>query len=326
MQYDLFNGDADGICALHLLRLAQPCVDSRLVTGVKRDNQLVGKLFHELGSGLGPEDSVAVLDVSLDKNRDDLLTLLARGCRVFFVDHHYAGDIPRHQNLTIQIDCSADVCTSILIDRLQDGRHRAWAVAAAFGDNLHGPARVLASGLGLDETRTSQLRELGELMNYNGYGETVADLHVPPDELYRAVRPYADPFAFLQASSMIGRLREGFQQDMAEANRHPSIRPCRQGRMYEFPAEKWAKRVAGVFSNEKAREKPDLAHALVVDNGDGTYLVSVRAPLSRKTGADVLCRQFPTGGGRAAAAGINALPAEMLERFVDSFCQVFAKS
>jgi len=34
--YDVFNGDADGICALIQLRLANPS-ESTLVTGVKRD-------------------------------------------------------------------------------------------------------------------------------------------------------------------------------------------------------------------------------------------------------------------------------------------------
>jgi len=34
--YDLFNGDADGICALIQLRLAGSC-ESTLITGVKRD-------------------------------------------------------------------------------------------------------------------------------------------------------------------------------------------------------------------------------------------------------------------------------------------------
>jgi hypothetical protein len=48
----------------------------------------------------------------------------------------------------------------------------------------------------------------------------------------------------------------------------------------------------------------------------GGYTVSVRAPLTRRTGADALCRQFPTGGGRAAAAGINRLPPEALPELV----------
>ena len=38
--YDLFNGDADGICALTQYRLAFPA-ESVLVTGVKRDINLL---------------------------------------------------------------------------------------------------------------------------------------------------------------------------------------------------------------------------------------------------------------------------------------------
>jgi hypothetical protein len=37
--YDVFNGDADGICALIQLRLAEP-KESILITGVKRDIKL----------------------------------------------------------------------------------------------------------------------------------------------------------------------------------------------------------------------------------------------------------------------------------------------
>ena len=40
MDYDVFNGDADGICALIQLRLVEPRPDATLVTGVKRDIQL----------------------------------------------------------------------------------------------------------------------------------------------------------------------------------------------------------------------------------------------------------------------------------------------
>jgi len=65
-----------------------------------------------------------------------------------------------------------------------------------------------------------------------------------------------------------------------------------------------------VYSNQLARDNPDRAHALLSTLEDGAYLVSVRAPLSNREGADDLCRQFPTGGGRKAAAGINHLPAD----------------
>jgi hypothetical protein len=46
------------------------------------------------------------------------------------------------------------------------------------------------------------------------------------------------------------------------------------------------------------------------------YVVSVRAPLNNKAGADEVCAQFPGGGGRKAAAGINDLPIKQLPIFI----------
>ena len=37
-----------------------------------------------------------------------------------------------------------------------------------------------------------------------------------------------------------------------------------------------------------------------------------------------LCMKFPTGGGRKAAAGINDLPADMLQDFLDTFAAFYA--
>ncbi len=58
MNYDIFNGDADGIIALLQLRLANP-IDSKLVTGVKRDIKLVQSIDVQAG------DSLTVLDISM---------------------------------------------------------------------------------------------------------------------------------------------------------------------------------------------------------------------------------------------------------------------
>jgi hypothetical protein len=110
------------------------------------------------------------------------------------------------------------------------------------------------------------------------------------------------------------------------ALRHEPVRTTATGRIFELPAKAWARRVAGVFSNLKAREKPDLAHGLLTKNPDGTYRVSVRAPLHNRRGADTLCRSFPTGGGRAAAAGINNLPGEQLDLFFNRFEETFQRS
>jgi hypothetical protein len=86
----------------------------------------------------------------------------------------------------------------------------------------------------------------------------------------------------------------------------------------ELNNETWARRVSGVFGNFLANETPSRAHAVIRKKDSGTYVVSVRAPLENKTGADEIVSQFPSGGGRKAAAGINDLPPELLEAFIDS--------
>jgi len=316
LYYDVFNGDADGICALHQLRLAEPR-DAQLVTGVKRDIRLLQQIVSVKAA------SITILDISLDSNRQELIELL-KTCNVFYVDHHYAGDLPQSSRLEAHIDPRAEMCTSLIVDRLLEGAYRPWAVAAAFGDNLHESAAKTAETLALSAEQMAQLREIGELLNYNGYGKTVADLHFHPKDLYQAVHNFADPFDFYKNSQTLASLRDGFSEDMRKARQHDPIWQERAGRVFKFPQEPWARRVAGVFSNEKARERPDLAHALIVDNSDGTYLVSVRAPLANKQGADTLCRKFPTGGGRTGAAGINALPADQLDDFLHAFEEVFS--
>jgi len=77
-----------------------------------------------------------------------------------------------------------------------------------------------------------------------------------------------------------------------------------------------------MFGNQLAQENPDRAHAILTEQ-DGGFLVSIRAPISKREGADKLALQFETGGGRAAAAGINHLQIRDLDRFVEAFRKSF---
>ena len=52
------------------------------------------------------------------------------------MDHHYAGTIPKHKNLTTLIDTSSNTCTSLLINQHLKGQFIDWAIVGAFGDNL----------------------------------------------------------------------------------------------------------------------------------------------------------------------------------------------
>lgn len=310
--FDLFNGDADGICALIQLRRDQPR-ESTLVTGVKRDINLLAKIEASAG------DEVTILDVSMDKNSAALERTLANGAQVFYVDHHFPGTVPVHPNLTAIINESPDVCTAALVNGHLQGAYLDWAVTGAFGDNLKEAARTLAKPLGLSEVDLSSLEDLGTYINYNGYGPTIADLHFDPEDLYRKLYSAPGPLEFVHTSPDFQKLSIGYREDMAFAEQLKPSYANDTTAVFSLPDETWARRVSGVYSNDLATGNPTRAHAVLTEKANGNYLVSVRAPLSSKSGAAELCMQFPTGGGRAAAAGINDLPAEALEAFVEAF-------
>jgi hypothetical protein len=93
--------------------------------------------------------------------------------------------------------------------------------------------------------------------------------------------------------------------------------------VYVLPEAAWARRVRGIFGNELANAEPGLAHAVLTANPGGGFAVSVRAPLANAAGADALCRRFPGGGGRAAAAGIDSLPQERLDEFLRALGEAY---
>lgn len=316
--YDAFNGDADGLCSLHQLRLAEPR-ESVLVTGVKRDIDLVRRIDIRQAS------SATILDVSLDKNRDALVPLLENGVRVEYFDHHFAGEIPAYSSLQANIDTDANACTGLIVNRHLQGAHLAWAITAAFGDNLLSTARDAAAPLKLAAEKISELQTLGTLLNYNGYGSSLDDLFYPPAQLYLRMRPFADPFAFMAEDEAFSVLETGYSSDMQRAADLQPEQADDSTALFMFPDEPFARRVSGVLSNDLAQRSPDRAHALLSLLPSGDYLVSVRAPLNRKEGADTLCRQFDTGGGRKAAAGINRLPASDVDRFAATFSAQFAR-
>ncbi len=317
MHYDIFNGDADGIFALHQYRLAHPQPDAKIITGVKRDIKLLQKV-EEVKDG-----TITVFDVSLDSNRAPLLGLLATGNSITYFDHHYAGDIPDSPTLTTHINPSAETCTSIIVNDALGGASPLWAICGAYGDNLHKIAHKLQADADVSDVQGKALLELGELFNYNGYGATLSDLHFDPAELYKAVRPYDSPFDFIANAPHLRTLRDGHASDMARALDQQPYKLPGKNRVYLFPDKPWARRVSGVFSNLKAREQEHSAHAIITENADKTLRISVRAPLADRRDADTLCKSFPTGGGRSAAAGINLLPPDLFDTFLEKFNSIY---
>ena len=323
MNYDVFNGDADGIIALLQLRLAGP-KDSTLITGVKRDISLLKQV------DVSKATAVTVLDISLEKNNQALQALLNNQVDVFYVDHHRTGDIPTSDKLKTLLNTDANICTSLLVNDLLKGQYNPWAIAAAFGDNMQASASDLAQKIGLSKARENQLKELGTYINYNGYGQELSDLHFHPARLYQSLLKYPDPFVLInEENSIFSQLKTAYLTDMAKASAADVLSDNEIVKTIVLEDAAWSRRVSGVFGNDLANQSPDKAHIVITLNSskmapekandlqnEQNYTVSLRAPLNNKQGAGDICAHFPTGGGRAAAAGINVLPKSRLDEFI----------
>lgn len=322
MHYDVFNGDADGIIALLQLRLSKHAVqpkESVLITGVKRDISLVKQI------NVTNAKSATVLDISLEKNIEPLTELLNNNVDVFYVDHHRTGDLPSSEHLTGLFDLDANVCTSLLVNKHLNGEFALWAIAAAFGDNMFASAISLANEVGVNDNQQALLKELGIYINYNGYGSNLDDLHFHPADLYQQLLAYDNPIDLInEPDSVFATLKTAYIEDMGKAESAEVLCDNNTLKSVQLADEAWARRVSGVFGNDLANQSPDKAHAVVTLNSDKTYTISLRAPLNNKQGAGELCAEFPTGGGRAAAAGINALPKEMLGDFISRVSEYYS--
>ena len=296
--WDLFNGDADGIFSLVQLRREEPR-NATLVTGVKRDIALFERIRVQAG------DRVTALDISMARNTDGLRAVLGAGASVFYCDHHRAGEVPDHPGLTALLDAAPESCTAALIDGHLQGTQRAWAVCGAYGDNFQGLAARLGEGLSLP---MDALRELGELVNYNAYGMSEADLRIHPAELYERIVVHDGPVAFLESERQLVRaLREGRAADWAAADRAELLHDSPALSARRLPASPASNRIGGPLGNRVSERDPARGHVILTDLGNGTDRVSLRAPRRavRETAGEIATRFG--GGGRAAAAGIDAL-------------------
>jgi hypothetical protein len=313
--YDIFNGDADGLCALQQLRLIEPRT-ATLITGTKRDISLLDRIDASAG------DTLTVLDISIARNIDGLTRALMAGADITWFDHHYAGSIPVDAGLKVHVDTDPDVCTSLLVDRHVGGLARAWAIVGAFGDNLLRSANALAIASGYSAQQINLFRRLGQSLNYNAYGEEISDLIYPPDDLHRRLLRYVDPGQFAMRDEAFVVLDTTMNADLARAS---EIRPRFEDTktlVLELPDKPWSRRVSGAIANRLAAISPGRAHAVLTPI-DNAFTVSVRAPLEHPEGADVLARRFEGGGGRSAAAGIDGLPPCMVDDFIGAFRAAF---
>ena len=283
--------------------------DATLITGLKRDNALLDRIADAANA------DVTVFDVSIETNRSALDRLLARGCTVTWFDHHRWRSKPTHARFRGHLDAGLDACTSSIVDAHLQGRFRQWAIVGLYGDEVASGAEALASSLDLGDEIRAALRKMGELINYNAYGATEDDPMLPPLELAKQAFAYETPLAWMGESDLFNALAAARRCDLERAVRAERWRD----NVVVLPDERWARRVIGTLANQLARAEPTRPHAVLRCTEADRYVVSVRAPRVGGRGAGDLCERFPTGGGRAAAGGINVLAESDLPAFLEAF-------
>lgn len=324
MYIDVFNGDADGIFSLIQLRKVKlvAATEQLLISGVKRDISLVQQISAEQAQNA----TITVLDISFDKNNIALEPLLPLADTVFYCDHHQAKSLFSHPKLTALIDTAPTECTALLINQYLGNAQPLWAVTAAFGDGLDKPAVALAQQLGLTGEQQAQLKQLGMLVNYNGYGACEADLHFAPAALYQQLFAYDSPFAVIaDVQSPFAVLKAGYDADLASARACQPLSDNTAVLAVQLDNAPWATRISGSYGNILAAENPDKAVVIASSNADGSLTISLRAPKNNPYGAADICSKFPTGGGREGAAGVNNLAANGLSDFLNMVKEQYCK-
>ena len=311
MNFDVCNGDADGLCAVVQWRLNDP-QEARLITGLKRDIELLERVQAVRG------DTLLVCDISMQRNLQPLLRLLSLGVSVRYFDHHQVDELPVHPLLASHLDFAGNTCTSLLMNQHLGGKFQGWALVGAYGDNLAGVADDLAVAMGLSLDERQRLKSLGEAINYNAYGDTTRDVFIRPEHLYEKLVSYADPLHFLASEPVAQELQVLKTKDLNHAQAVAPYFEDAHVRIFVWPDAPWSRRVSGSYSNAMAAAQPRHAHALLRRTPAGDFLVSVRAPLFFPVGAADFCRRFG-GDGRSGAAGIDHLPADQLLDFVAAF-------
>ena len=316
--YDLFNGDADGIVSLHQYRMHFP-QHSELITGVKRDVELLRHVT-------GVKDScVTVFDVSHKTNKEHARQVLANNDHLVWFDNHQADMYIPGPGLSMNIDTSPDCCTSMLVDSHVDGLYRPWTIVGAYGDNLHDSVKEMCPLAYLDDHKLTMLQEIGETLNYNGYGNVESDLTVHPKDVYIDMSDYESPFDYRNQSPIYDKIYHQKCMDSRELEASDVLHQCDVGRVVLLPDSKASVRFSGIYSNRLSLNNPDQAFVILTSVDDDTYRVSIRAPYNRPNGASSLAENFPTGGGRERAAGVNSLPKNKLRLLIDLMKAQFAR-
>ena len=94
---------------------------------------------------------------------------------------------------------------------------------------------------------------------------------------------YKNPLDFISNCVLeYEKLENGYESDFKSAQNAEILFSDSTVAVFVLPNKAWARRVSGVFVNHLANLNPDRGHAILTNKANGNFLVSVRAPLSKR--------------------------------------------
>ena len=268
--------------------------------------------------------ATTVFDVSLLSNIEYVKQILKKKNKIKWFDHHEPGETNLGKNFSIKVDSDPNCCTNILVDKHIDGLHRPWTICGAFGDNLHEQAEKLNPCF--DEQTMYKLKEIGETLNYNGYGNKESDLTVHPKDVYLDLKQYESPFRYRSKSEIYNKIYTQMKSDEKELSSSEILHETNTGKIILLPDTKASIRYSGIYSNQQTTDNPDKAFAILTLTNNDNYRISIRSPKNNPYGASKLALSFPTGGGREkVATGVNELPKDQLKNFIEKFEETYTQ-
>lgn len=296
-------------------------------TGVKRDVELLRHAKNIESSNL------FVFDVSMLTNEKYLQSLINGDNIIRWFDHHKMSDIENIRNsIVYKISTNPAHCTAMMVESYFDpvvlvAGLRSWVMCAAYGDNLHSTVQELNKDMSPGRTKETLdiYKQIGETLNYNGYGNQESDLTVHPKDVFMDLCEYDEPVDYYNNSTVFKKINTQMKADASELeSTAQTLHESSVGDVILLPDSPASIRYSGVYSNLLSMGNRDKAFAILTMYDDNNYKISIRAPQNNPVGACDLALKFPTGGGREKAAGVNQLPTEKLDNFTEEFIENFS--
>ena len=181
------------------------------------------------------------------------------------------------------------------------GSEKAWLVHGADGMD-----EISITG----ETSVAVL-ENGKITGLDIHPED-AGLPVHPFEAILGGSPAENGAAFR-------RLLEGHANDLKAVQGLTPYTANDKATVYVLPDRAWARRLCGTLANQLVARNNGRSVAVLTPRSDGDFLVNLRIGSASASRADIFCSRYPAGGGRHGAGGIDRLPDQDMDRFINEF-------